>query len=409
MLKLVILEDLWIYFYNLLNKRNNMTRSTKSFDIHRTLPNEPLNKEHGFNEDFEFNNLEEKPKKRRRVSWKMRIFLAFLLLLSPFLVIGSMDYQNASAASQKMFGTSNAAGALFPSELATDANGRTNILLIGYSADDPGHAGALLTDSIMVLSLDKTEKSGYMLSVPRDLYVDIPDYGSAKINEAYQAGETQGFSESGYPAGGVGLLEKVVSENFDIKIHNYLIINYGAVRDITDALGGITVTIQSSDPRGLHDPNFKPEEGGPLWLANGQQKIDGQTALRLTRARGSTFGSYGFPQSDFNRTQNQQAVLAAIKAELDWKLILDPRLNEDFFNAVADNVKTDLKLSEVLPLFRTFRAVPDGNLKSINLRDVNGTNYLASYTTRSGQSALIPAAGNGDFNELQALVKSLSK
>jgi polyisoprenyl-teichoic acid--peptidoglycan teichoic acid transferase len=381
-------------------------KQDKRFDINRTLPTYDPQRRPAT--PIESPYPEENPKKRRRFGWKRALLLIFILILIPPTVIGYMDVQNASSASQKLFGTGDLTGALRPTILDS-TKGRTNILLIGNSSDDPGHAGALLTDSIMIISLDKDKKSGYMLSVPRDLYVDIPDYGSAKINEAFQAGEQQNFSEKGYPTGGAGLLQKVITDTFDIKLQYYVIVNYGAVRDITNALGGITVNIESTDSRGIYDPNFKPEEGGPLKLANGPQTIDGQTALRLTRARGSTYGSYGFPVSDFNRTQNQQKVFAAIKSELDWKLILDPRLNKQFFDAIANNTQTNLELSEVLPLFRLMKSVPDGQLTPVNLRDFNGQNLLTGYTTRSGQSALIPAAGIDNYSDIQAAIESLSQ
>lgn len=307
-----------------------------------------------------------------------------------------------------MFGSSDITPILTPGIL-NSTDGRVNLLLVGYSADDPGHAGAKLTDSIMIVSLNKFTKTGYMLSVPRDLYVDIPNYGAAKINEAYQAGEQQGFHEEGYPNGGIGLLEKIITKNFDIELHYSVIIDYGAVRDVVSALDGVSVNIQSPDPDGLYDPNFKPEEGGPLKLANGIQQIDGPTALRLTRARGSTAGSYGFPRSDFNRTQNQQAVFSAIKSELDWKLVLDPRLNSDIFDAVANNVTTDLELREILPLYHLMHSIPDSSLKPVNLSDVEGVNYLSGLQTRTGQSALIPAAGTKDYSDIQALVKHLNQ
>lgn len=352
----------------------------------------------------------DEPKKRRRLfGWKRALLLLFIILVAPPLILGFWNARNAADASEKLFGTRSVSKAFLPASLSSKSGDRVNILLMGYSADDPGHGGALLTDSIMVVSLSKTDKSGYTLSVPRDLYVDIPDYGRAKINEAYQAGETQGFNESGYPAGGPGLLQKVVSDNFKIPLDYYVIVNYGAVKDITDALGGITVDIKSPDARGLFDPNFKPEEGGPLKLANGPQELDGQTALRLTRARGSTFGSYGFPQSDFNRVQNQQVVFAAIKKELTPKLLIDPRNNKPIFDALGNNLKTDLEINEVLPLYRLFNDIPDANLKQVNLTDVDGVNYLGSYRTRSGQSALIPAAGVDDFTDIQALTKRLGE
>lgn len=378
------------------------------YDIHRTL--QSYQPQTDGNQDIP-TQIEDSPeatpeKPKKRLGWKRALLLLVIVLLIPVLVIGIWDYRNASAASKKLFGSGNILTALLPASL-DKTNGRTNILLIGYSADDPGHAGAKLTDSLMIISLDKEKKSGFMLSVPRDLYVKIPNYGSAKINEAYQAGDLQDFNESGYPAGGVGMLEKVLKDTLDVDIHYSVVINYSAVRDITDALGGITVNIESPDPRGIYDPNFKPEEGGPLELTNGSHEIDGQTALRLTRARGSTAGSYGFPQSDFDRTKNQQKVFAAIKAKVSPKFILDPRENKDFFDAVANNVQTDVGLREVLPLYLLMNSVPDNSMKQINLSDVDKKNYLGSYRTPTGQSALIPAAGLHDFSEIQQLIKSL--
>jgi len=344
--------------------------------------------------------------KKRWLTWKKAILLFILLLLIPILVIGIWDLRNFSNATSKLFGSSNAFGLLAQTP-PKQTDGRTNILLVGYSADDPNHGGATLTDSIMVLSLNKDKKSGYMLSIPRDLYVDIPGEGYAKINEAYQDGQRSNFNEPGLPEGGMGLLEKTVTQVTGLEIHNYALIDYAAVREIVDALGGVTVNIQSPDPRGIYDPNFQPQEGGPLQLANGPQKIDGQTALRLTRARGATYGSYGFPESDFNRTQNQQLVLNAIKAELNWKLVLDPRTNGKIFNAVGNNIETDVKLSEVIPLYRMFTSVPSDQLKSVTLNNINNNNMLTGYRTRYGQAALVPVAGIDNYEDIQAAIKNL--
>lgn len=345
---------------------------------------------------------------KKRISWKRLALVLFAIVLTPLLVIGIWDYRNASSASEKMFGSSNLLMGLLPTGLE-NTSGRTNILIIGNSVDDAGHGGAPLTDTILIMSLNKETKTGYMLSVPRDLYVKIPDYGSAKINEAHQAGEQMEFSEAGYQPGGGGLLAKVIKQNFDLDIHYSVTVSYNAVKDITNSLDGVTVSIDSTDPRGIYDPNFKPEEGGPLQLTNGQHEIDGQTALRLTRARGSTYGSYGFPRSDFDRTRNQQKVFAAIKSEISPKFVLDPRENKNFFNAVADNVQTDIGLREVLPLYLLMNSVPDTSMRQINLGDVDKRNYLASYGASNGQSALIPAAGINDFSEIQALLEGLSQ
>lgn len=395
-------------------------KTVKQFDVNRTLPNynsapkatqgkkpyrsEPQLQPQDFRDQSE---PDSEPKKSiKKVFIKIFIFLLILVLVLPSIFI-FWNLKNASYASKKMFGTSSAISALLPQDLKSN-DGRTNILLIGYSADDAGHAGANLTDSIMLVSMDKHKKAGYMLSIPRDLYVKIPNYGYGKINEAYQAGETQNFSEAGYANGGVGLLEKVVGDIFDVKINYYTLINYGAVRDLTNSLGGITVNIESPDPRGIYDPNFKPNEGGPLQLTNGTHKIDGQTALRLTRARGSTYGSYGFPQSDFNRVLNQQKVFTAIRSQMTMSLLLNPTRNKPFFDAAADNLQTNLNIHEVLPIILLFKSIPDNQMKSVDLTKANGQSLLESYRTRTGQSALVPVAGMEDYSGFQKYVKSLN-
>lgn len=337
------------------------------------------------------------------------LLLILAICLGLILTIIAWDIRNFSNASQKLFGTDNAWEVLRTQPLKRAPNGRTNILLVGYSIDAPGHGGADLTDSILIVSLDQTKQSGFMLSVPRDLYVDIPGYGTARINEAHQAGEALDFRESGRPRGGMGLLQKVISETFDIELHYYALINFTSVKEIVDALGSIDVTINNEDPRGIYDPAFPPEQGGPLKLANGTHTIDGQTALRLARARGASYGSYGFPRSDHNRTQHQQQVFMAIKHKLDWKLVLDPRTNGKIFDAAGDNIKTDLTIGEVIPFYRLLTNVPNGDLKPISLSDINKQNLLTGITTPSGQQVLIPRAGMADYSEIQATVKQLSR
>ncbi len=314
--------------------------------------------------------------------------------------MAAWDIRNLTSASQKMFGSGSIFDLLSTAGAQTTADGRTNVLLIGYSVDDPGHPAATLTDSIILLSLRRGDNTGYMLSIPRDLYVNIPGNGYGKINEAYRDG-------------GVPLLEKIVSQDFGQPINYYALIDYAAVRQTVDALDGITVNVQSKDPRGLFDPNISPADGGPLKLSNGPQKLDGQTALNLTRARGDPCGcgqmAYGFAQSDFDRTQNQRQVLTAIKDKLDWKLVLTPWKNSRILQAAASNVKTDIKATEIRSLFSVFNSIPSSKLQSLSLRDLNGTNYLTSYTTIYGQSALIPSDGLDNYSSIQNVLSQISQ
>ncbi|MEX2014982.1 MAG: LCP family protein [Candidatus Saccharimonadales bacterium] len=387
-------------------KRNK--EPPKKYDVHKNLPQSyiPESRKRALEASRLADQIDgNKPKKRKWI--KRSILGVFLVLFIPSAVFVGWNAHNVAKASEKMFGTGNLTRLLVPTKLA-DQDGRVNILLVGYSKDDPGHAGAELTDSILILSLDTEKKTGYMLSIPRDLYIEIPGYGTARINEAYQAGEKSEFKEDGYPNGGVGLLEKTISDKLDIKFQYYAVIDYGTVKDIVNALDGITVKIDSKDPRGIYDPNFRPHEGGPLKLKNGTQKINASEALRLTRARGSTFGSYGFNLSDFDRTKNQQAVIKGIKEEMTWGLLLDPRKNPVIFNAFADNIKTDVKLNEVIPLYRLFNDISVDKLHSAGFRD-DKINLLPGYTTPGGQAVLIPNGGVNNYDEIKKYIESLNK
>lgn len=336
--------------------------------------------------------LPPKPKKplpRRILSYTL------LVVLSLFIGIGVWDAVNLSRATTKTFGSGNFLSLLAPHAIK-EQNGRTNILLVGYSLDDPGHPGAVLTDSIILLSLSTTNHTGYMLSIPRDLYVRIPGYGYGKINEAYRDG-------------GMSTLAGIVSDKFNSPIDYTVLINYAAVRDTVNALGGVNVNIKSPDPRGLLDTNISLADGGPLKLSNGLHKLDGQTALNLARARGDAYGSYGFPQADFDRTEHQRQILLAIKEKVSLWLILNPLKNGRLLSAVGQNTITDVKVHEARPLFSLLNRANPASLKSYSLRNLNGKNYLVDYLTPTGESALVPTAGLNDYTQIDAAVNSANQ
>jgi polyisoprenyl-teichoic acid--peptidoglycan teichoic acid transferase len=316
----------------------------------------------------------------------------------------------------KVFGSnSNLLGFLSATPLKCEGTGRCNIILAGNSADDPGHDGANLTDSIMIVSYDFKDHTSFMLSVPRDLYVNIPGNGYAKINEAYPDGQTEHFSEAGYAKGGMGLLEKTVSQSFGIPISYYALIDYSALKDAVNAVGGINVDIQSEDPRGLYDPSIDWSTHGPLVkLSNGWHKLTGEQALDLARARGDAYGSYGFAASDFERTQNQRMMMLALKDKITHSTVLaNPVKLGELFDAFGNNVHTDLSTGNIRRLYDVSKQINTSGIKSEGLNDVTvagqkGVNLLKSYTTSTGQSALIPAAGLDDFSQIQLYIKQLT-
>lgn len=347
----------------------------------------------------------EVPKKAKKPRSKKRVFkragLIFgALVLAAGLFFGFKFYKDIA----RLTGNTNPLslfGAFHPSPLKNQ-DGRINILVAGNSADDTGHDGGKLTDSIMVLSLNTHNNTALMLSIPRDLWVDVPGMGHSKINAAYTYG-------------GMNLLQEVVEENLGLTINYQTLVNYTAFRDLVNAVGGITITIKSDDPRGIYDPSLDYTSRSCCALANypnGPVKLDGKQALNLARARGDAYGSYGFPQADFDRTGHQRQMLIAIKDKASTAAVIaNPLKVAGLVDAVGNNVRTNLKIGEIETLYTYMKKINDNDIASYNLNTLKGSNatMLANYTTSSGQSALVPAAGLDDFTDIQMqLVRLLS-
>jgi LCP family protein required for cell wall assembly len=348
-------------------------------------------------------------KRRTKSKWtrKRKILTSFLVAFLIFGGFGAWYGSKLVGNLDKVFhgNVFSDANALFVStKLKGESQGRVNILLAGDSADDPGHAGSDLTDSIMVVSIDTQNHTGFMLSVPRDLWVDIPGWSHQKINAA---NDIANFSQSGYPKGGMGQLEEIVQTDLGIPIDYYGLIDYSAFKDSVNAVGGITIDIQSSDPRGLFDAYTN------LKLPNGEDALNGQQALDLARARGDNGAgdtSYGFPDSDFDRTQHQRQMLVALAQKAKTVgVIANPIRVSQLFNAFGNNIHTDLNLGDVLRLGQITKGMNVSNLQSLTYSDSGQNALLTNYVDpSSGQDALIPSAGVDDFSQIQQYYKQLT-
>ena len=353
------------------------------------------------------------PKAHRPAGRFRRTFTARrigLIIVLPVLAVGLWLGGKFIYNAHRLF-HGNILGILTSTKLKGEDEGRINILLAGNSADDAGHSGGELTDSIMIMSIDTRNNQAFLMSVPRDLYVQIPGTSShAKINYAYVAGESNKFSQNGFPNGGMGELEQVITEDFGISINYYALVNYSALREAVNAVGGVDVNIQSSDPRGLYDPNIDYTTNGPLVkLTNGVHHLNGQQALDLSRARGDSYRSYGFAASDFERTKNQRDLLVALKTKaISAGVLSNPAKLSSLSDAIGNNVKTDFTLSEVHRLYSVVKNINASGVKSYSLNSVNGKNLLASYATPNGQSALIPATGVDDYSNIQDFLRQIT-
>ncbi len=257
--------------------------------------------------------------------------------------------------------------------LQTDDGGRTNILIFGTAEDDEGgmHEGANLTDSLMVVSLNQDTKDAIMVSIPRDLWVKL-DSGcvvgyQARINTAFFCASNDGEDEE---AGAEALMNKI-GEVTGLNIHYYAHINFTAVVEAVDAVGGVEVVIESEDERGILDRNFDWKCNYQCYYvkyANGPTGLmDGEHALALMRARNAA-GGYGLPNSNFDREKNQQKVLTSLfKKAADTETIFDFNKIIKLMEVIGGNLRTNINTNEV----RTFVDVGGGvdieNIKGVGL------------------------------------------
>ncbi len=344
--------------------------------------------------------LDEKKKPRFRVWFKRTVRLVILLALIMVIFFAWEFYSSASKLTNEHNPISLIAS-LWPQSPA-ESNGRVNILLAGYSIDDPNHGGPQLTDSIMIISINPKTKTSSLISVPRDLWVNIPGNSPNKINAVFEDGAAEGFNQPGYFPGGMGLLEQMISKDFGIKFNYYALIDYAAIRDGVNAVGGITVDINSPDPRGIYDPYTH------LKLPNGEVHLNGQMALDLARTRGDGPGAYGIPNYDFTRTQYQQKELVALKDKVTQSSALfNPLTVLRLVKAVGNNVVTNLKVGQMESLYSDVRGISNGSIKQVTLNNYNGQDLLANYYPTPYIDALMPAAGVNNYSAIQAAVQQI--
>ena len=358
-----------------------------------------------------------KHKIRRRVIKIISIVVALGVLLAIGLFVWKA-FDNLSKAFDgnplDLFSTST--------PLDMDDNGRTNILLLGTSDDEEGHEGSYLTDSIMIISLDQNNYDAYMISIPRDLWVE---YGKAcaagyegKINVIYSCnGGVSGNVEEDRAAlkATMPFFEDITGVDLQYAAN----VNYTVFRDLVNAVGGsITVDIESRNSRGILDSNFDwkcgstraeklsncPPDGHFLQLPYGVQEIDAEHALYLALARGVGAPTYGLEESNFDREKNQQLVIKGIMDKANSVgLTADPTKIMSLVDSMGDNLRTTFETSQVKTLIKVAENMNSTSLKTISLFDADPS--LLTTTTINGQSAVVPTAGTYSYSDIQAYLR----
>lgn len=224
---------------------------------------------------------------------------------------------------------------------ATPAPGQpVTILLLGHD-QRPDEYTVTRTDAIMLVRIDPKSQRVATLSLPRDLWVDIPGYGYNRINTAYQTGEVYGGR--GY---GLHLAAQTVYQLLGLRIDYVFLIGFDGFTNLIDQIGGITVNVEKE----LYDTEFPTMDYGytTVHFLPGPQYMDGTTALIYSRIR--------HPDSDFERIQRQQAVIIGIAARLRERGDLENLLAADqLTSALRDFVRTDMPKDRILDMVWAMR------------------------------------------------------
>ncbi len=225
---------------------------------------------------------------------------------------------------------------LIPTWTGTD---RVTILLLGID-ERQQEEGPWRTDTMILVTLDPVTMKAGILSIPRDLWVPIPDVGNdqpQRINTAHFLGDLYD-----YPGGGPALAMKTVEYNFGIPVDYYVRINFQGFIKLIDLIGGIDVYVEKP----INDPTYPDNNYGydPLYIEPGWHHFDGEMALKYARSR---HGS-----SDFDRARRQQQViLAALDRVASLDLLPQLAKNADeIYQTLEDSVSTNMTLDEMLAL-----------------------------------------------------------
>ena len=250
------------------------------------------------------------------------------------------------------------------------------VLLLGSDDDSKFPADRINTQSMILVRVDPVSKQATMLSIPRDLWVPIPGQGMGKISTAYQTGG---------PDGAINAVES----NFKVHIDDYVWIGLNGLVKLINQLGGVDVQVTNPVMDDYYPADLS-STGNPydyyrVAVLPGATHLDGVHALQYVRSR------HGDIRGDFARSERQQQVLLAIKAEASHLNIAD-------LPTVAAAFNGEIKTSISLDRLRQLMSVAAG----FNTSNIHRVVLVPPYTSEGfagGQDVVFP-----DWNQILPLV-----
>lgn len=254
---------------------------------------------------------------------------------------------------------------------------RLDILILG-NRGKAASGGGMLTDSLMVLSYKKDTQEVALISIPRDLFVEVPGFpGKYKINQAYVLGETSPSKN------GLELAKKTVSNVTGLDIDFAIVTDTEALRELVNILGGVEI----------YETKYKSYEfyGYTTTVVPGENILNGEEVLAYVGCREKC-------GSDFDRMKNQQKVLIAIKDKIiSLNLLTRPNKLLEILDTIGKHIQTDIPLSEIKVVSSVLSNIDFSNIKQVFF-DTSPDGLLYSKNLY-GMYVLLPT--KGDFSEIQ--------
>jgi LCP family protein required for cell wall assembly len=258
-----------------------------------------------------------------------------------------------------------------PPSHAWDGESRVNVLFIGVDRRNwLANQGPPLADTLILATYDPQSQSVAMLSLPRDLWVDLPGLGYHKINQSFQMGEA-----TNYPGGGVAMTMQVVEQLLQVPVHYYFLVDFESFVKLIDEIDGVKIDVPEEiviDPLG--DNNTKV-------LQPGVQTLPGDLALAYVRAR-NTAGS------DFDRAERQQQIIMGIRDRIVTYEILPNLISKSpvLYQELIEGISTNLNIRQIFELAWDIQQIPAERIR----RFVVGPEQVILTTSYEGLSILQP-------------------
>lgn len=241
-----------------------------------------------------------------------------------------------------------------------------NYLLMG--TDLRPEDGAWRTDSIMVIALDRLNRRMAILSIPRDLWIEIPGIGQRRINQVDYYGERVLRNEGGGPA----LMSQVLNNTLGVEIQHWFRLDMNGFREVVDLMGGVTVELECPYFELIY--NLDTEQFEWFTLPAGPVTMDGETAYWFVRLR--------YYSSDFGRTGRQRQFLWALRQQATQSNMLTQL--PSIWQIMNRNFTTDLNLLQVAELAGLSLSMSADNIRAASIPQT----YLERYITEGGADVL---------------------